>query len=630
MPDGVVRRASGLLAAAARDFASAWRLLAKTDVLYKAIAFAVLTPLTGLLMRYLVTRTGSAAVADADIALFFFTTRVGSLALILISALALAIVALEQACLMTIGLGMLRGARLRLRDAFVHATTRAFAVLRLTLHIVLRVLVLSLPFVAVIGLVYFVLLRDHDINYYLTGRPPEFRRAVALAGVTLVALAALLLRKASGWVLALPIVVFEKVLPVFALGTSAKRMAGRRTVAALALAVWAVLAVGLPLGASVALRAAGRAAAPAFGHSVPTLLLFMGLLGLVWLVLAVAVGVFTTAYFSLLVVRLYDETGAEAARLPAGGGDLQALGGGRFNVSWRGLTGGVAIAVLASIGFFVVVYKLSWTDRTVLVIAHRGASAEAPENTLAAFRLAADEGTDFVELDVQESADGVVLVNHDKDLMKTGRSPLKVWESTAEQLRAVDIGSHKGPQFARERVPTLAEALDACKGRARVDIELKSYGHDERLEERVVELVEAAGMADAIVTMSLDHGMVRKMKSLRPHWKSGILTAKAVGNLTRLPADFLAVEAGMATRRFVRSAHLQGKDVYIWSVNDPSKMFQLIGRGVDGIITDKPGLAREVIERYARMTQAERLLFVLLVGLGAKEDVTAPEGTLRP
>ena len=138
--------------------------------------------------------------------------------------------------------------------------------------------------------------------------------------------------------------------------------------------------------------------------------------------------------------------------------------------------------------------RTDWTDRPVTIFAHRGAAAEAPENTLAAFRLAGTQHTDYVELDVQESSDGVVVVVHDNDLMKIGGSPLKIWETTAEQLRAVDIGSSFNPSFSAERVPTLADALAACKGVSRVDIELKDYGHNERLEERVVELVEAAGM----------------------------------------------------------------------------------------------------------------------------------------
>ena len=231
---------------------------------------------------------------------------------------------------------------------------------------------------------------------------------------------------------------------------------------------------------------------------------------------------------------------------------------------------------------------------------------------------------------MQESQDGVVVVVHDADLMKVGGSPLKVWETPADQLRLVDIGSHVGPEFRDERVPTLAEALAACKGVSRVDIELKYYGHNQRLEERVVAIVEAAGMQDSIVTMSLNKDLVAKMKRLRPTWTSGLLTAKAIGDLTRVPADFLAVEKSMATRRFVRRAHSAGKPVYVWTVDDPARMVRMIGLGVDGLITNRPAVAREVLDQFAGMTQAQRLFLFVMTTLGAEDDVAPPETELRP
>jgi glycerophosphoryl diester phosphodiesterase len=270
------------------------------------------------------------------------------------------------------------------------------------------------------------------------------------------------------------------------------------------------------------------------------------------------------------------------------------------------------------------------TNQPVLVIAHRGASATAPENTLAAFRLAIEQGADVVELDVQESADGEVLVVHDSDLMKVGGAAMKIWATDAAVLRTVDVGSRAGPQYSGERVPTLAEALAVCKGRSRVIVELKSYGHDERLEERVAALVEAAGMEKDCSFMSLDRDMVREMKRLRPQWRVGLLAAKRLGDLTSLGADFLAVEARMATRAFVRRAHRAGQDVYVWTVNDPAWMLDAMGRGVDGLITDKPDLAREAVGQRARMSDAQRVLVALLVGMGARTEALAAEDALRP
>jgi glycerophosphoryl diester phosphodiesterase len=258
------------------------------------------------------------------------------------------------------------------------------------------------------------------------------------------------------------------------------------------------------------------------------------------------------------------------------------------------------------------------TDRPVIVIAHRGASASAPENTLASFRRAAEEHADFVELDVQESSDGVVVVAHDRDLMKVARSPLQIWSSTEKQLREVDIGSF------------FSDARAVWKGVYRMDIELKDYGNNQRLEQRVVELVEAAGMQNDIVTMSLNRRMVENMKHLQPGWMAGLLAAKAIGDPSRLPFDFLAVESRMATRSFIRSAHAAHKPVYVWTVNDPQRMIRMIGLGVDGLITDRPALARTVLARYADMTEAERLLLFAMTRLGVREEISEPEEAVRP
>jgi glycerophosphoryl diester phosphodiesterase len=222
------------------------------------------------------------------------------------------------------------------------------------------------------------------------------------------------------------------------------------------------------------------------------------------------------------------------------------------------------------------------------------------------------------------------VIVHDSDLMKVGGNAAKIWDTIAATLRMVDIGSHAGPQFASERVPTLAEALALLKGRSRVIVELKSYGHDQQLEERVVAIIEAAGMEDDCVTMSLDHDMVREMKRLRPEWRSGILVARAIGDLTALEADFLAVEARMATAPFLRRAHRAGQDVYVWTVNDPAWMLAAISRGADGLITDRPDVARRVIERRAELSDAQQLAVALLVRLGARTEALAAEDALRP
>jgi glycerophosphoryl diester phosphodiesterase len=504
---------------------------------------------------------------------------------------------------------------------------RALNVLRLIAHMVLRVLGGLVPFLLAAGLVYLTLLRDHDINYYLARHPPQFWAAAGIITLLAAGLVLLLARTIARWALAIPLLVFENAHPRRALGESAKRAAGSYSLILATLAAWAVMAVVLTVTAPWLVQFVGRAVAPQFADSLAALLSFVVLLFLFGVVLTLAVGIVNVSLFSLLISRLYLHIGKPQTSVSP---VSQYASTTQFRFSKRAVAGFVAVALLATVGLGLFAFLANRGQNPALVIAHRGSSATAPENTLAAFRLAAEQHTDFIELDVQESADGQVLVAHDSDLMKVAQNPARIWELDAAALRAIDVGSYRDPQFSAERLPTLAEALAACKGRCRVIVELKSYGHNKQLEQRVAAIVEEAGMEKDCVFMSLDQEAVRKMKALRPSWRVGLLVAKALGDLTELKADFLAVEARMATRRFIRHAHRAGQDVYIWTVNDPAWMFVGLSRGVDGLITDKPDLAREVIELRRRMSEPQRFLAATLIRLGASTKALEAEDGLRP
>ncbi len=624
-----MRETTQAIVGAIRDLRDSWRVLAQTDLAYKLISFALLTPGTLLLLRWAMSRTGTLVVADTEIATFFLTTRQGILALIVVGAILTAITALEMTCLMAIGLAAANGQHLTARGALVFGVSRALLVLRLAANIVARLLVALLPFAAAVGVVYWTLLRSHDINFYLSRRPPEFWTAVSIAAVIVAVLAVILLWTIARWTMALPLVLFEGVSPRRALAESSARTVGHRSIAIAALAMWAALASVLLAVATWVPDFIGRALAPDFSGSMQTLLGFITGLVLLWGVLGLVAAVVNVSMLSLVLLRLYLRVVKlrEPGAVPTLGADRW---GGAVRLPRAVRIGVAAVSILATIGVVLVVVNVTRRNQQVLVIAHRGASAAAPENTLAAFRLGADLGADFVELDVQESEDGEVVVVHDSDLMKVGGSPLKIWEAPAAALRAVDIGSRKGPQFAGERVPTLADVFALSKGRVRVVVELKSYGHSQRLEERVVEIVEAAGVANETIFMSLDHDMVRRLKQLRPSWTVGVLVAKAIGDLTSLGADFLAVEASLATRAFVRQAHHAGQRVYVWTVNDPAWMFASMANGVDGLITDLPDVARAVVERRGRMSDAQRILVALLIGMGAKTESLVAEEAVQP
>ena len=615
-----------LFGSAMSDLRRAWRSFAITDLAYKLLAFAFLMPATTLLLYWLRAGTSNRVLADVDIALFFFTTPAGITTLVLGASLIAAITALEAACLMAVGMGTAQNLNLNGMSALRFGAAHALNVLRLAANMIDRVIVVLIPFLLIAGIVYLALLRDYDINYYLSRRPPQFLVAAGIVALMIVGLALLLARTIARWALALPLVLFEKVHPRRVLGESARRGAGSYALILATLAVWAIIAVVLIVTTAWLVQFVGRAVAPQLAGSLPLLLLFVAAVALVGAVLALAVGIFNFSLFSLLITRLYLRIGNPQSPVEL----TQYTPIFSRRLSTRAVMGISAVLLLVAVGVGLFAFLVNRGEHPALIIAHRGSSSTAPENTLAAFRLAAEQRADFVELDVQESADGQVLVVHDSDLMKVGGNAAKIWGLDAAALRAIDIGSFKNPRFSAERLPTLAEALAVCKGHCRVIVELKSYGHNQKLEERVAAIVEEAGMVNDCEFMSLDRQMVQRMKALRPSWRVGLLVAKAMGDLTELKADFLAVEARMATRRFVRRAHRAGQDVYIWTVNDPAWMFVGLSRGVDGLITDEPDTARKVIELRAEMSEPQRFLVSQLIRMGASTKALEAENALRP
>jgi len=377
MDDGAV----ATLARAARDFVRDWRTLAGIEVFVVLVSLVVITPMSQALLRVLVSRSGNAALTDVDIALFFFTTKSGLPALLLLVAASLGITIFGQACLMTVGIARARGGCVRVRDAVAQAATRAIAILRLTLALFVRVLVLLVPFVAVIGATYWLLLREHDINYYLHARPPVFVVVCTIVAVLVLLLTIVLVRKLSSWLLILPLVVFERMRAWPAFAESARRMSGHRLQAVAVLALWGALTLVVSLATSAAIKLLGRAVAPAFGGTMVGLLVLVGAIVTVWALCSLAVNIFSTSLFALILASLFLATGPAAQlSLPTRFHNELEVEGKRLRVSWATLIRALALAVMLASGLTYVLMKDTWTDRSVLVFASRRIGVETGEH----------------------------------------------------------------------------------------------------------------------------------------------------------------------------------------------------------------------------------------------------------
>jgi glycerophosphoryl diester phosphodiesterase len=237
-----------------------------------------------------------------------------------------------------------------------------------------------------------------------------------------------------------------------------------------------------------------------------------------------------------------------------------------------------------------------------IIFAHRGASAHAPENTLASFRLAADLGAPAIELDVKLTADKEVVVLHDPSVDRTTNGKGLLSQLTLAELRELDAGSSFSPAFKGERIPTLAEVFDEVGMRLYINVELTNYSTStDDLVPRVVELVRKHGMQKKVIFSSFLPQNLSKARKLIPEVSLGQLAMQgiqgwpfrsAIGNI--FPHEALHPYFTDVNAALVERMHRQKRSINVWTVDDPVEMRRLIALGVDGIITDDPALALQV------------------------------------
>lgn len=252
-------------------------------------------------------------------------------------------------------------------------------------------------------------------------------------------------------------------------------------------------------------------------------------------------------------------------------------------------------------------------DNPVEVTAHRGYSAVYPENTIPAFKGAIQVGADWAELDVQQTADGEVIVMHDSNLKRTTGLDKEVWQVTWDEIKDLDNGSWFDKKYQTVRIPTLEEVLKVCRGKIHLNIEIKPSGHDKDLEEQVAKLLKKYHMRDTCVVSSLKYDSLRKIKQADDSIETAYITSVSYGNFTDLEyADGYSVESTLLSKSFVNKAQKTGKQIYVWTVNSEERLEKVVGMGIDNVITDDPVMAKELIYEQEHSTFWDRYVKQLL------------------
>ena len=238
------------------------------------------------------------------------------------------------------------------------------------------------------------------------------------------------------------------------------------------------------------------------------------------------------------------------------------------------------------------------------MLGHRGASAEAPENTLAAFRRSLELGADGFELDVWRCGTGEAVVIHDADAARTGQAALAVKHAPLTRLRELDVGRWKGEAFTGERIPTLSQVLEAFPA-AVVNVELKSGRlPDLGLAVEVVRTLRQHRAEERAIVSSFGAALLGAFRSLAPDVATGFLVAPGAIAWARAAAAVRAIRPSaihlareMATAQRVDSWVRSGMNVLVWTVDDPVEAERLARQGVAALVSNRPGLVREAVRR---------------------------------
>ncbi|MBQ6411481.1 MAG: glycerophosphoryl diester phosphodiesterase membrane domain-containing protein [Atopobiaceae bacterium] len=245
------------------------------------------------------------------------------------------------------------------------------------------------------------------------------------------------------------------------------------------------------------------------------------------------------------------------------------------------------------------------SEVTVRTIAHRGGGNEGPENTIAGLRTAAGLGAWGSEIDIQRTADGHYVVNHDNTFKRTTGDPRKPGEMTLDEVRQLRVDG--------ESVATYEEMLDAAHEEGVIlFVELKGVSADRQMADDAVRIARERGVLDECVFISLDYELVDYLESTYPEAQTGFLTWVGYGNTAYLNCDYLAFEEQSATDEAILAAHNRGKEVFVWTANDYATQRRFMLTDADAIITDNVAQANEVRVELEERDDITRIIDKLL------------------
>lgn len=574
------------------------RALLAFHVYFVLLGLSTLTPASAWLLAAMLNLSGHTMVGNEDL-LAFVVTPFGLTWLILSGTFAAVFIFLHHAGMMLV----------TTRDGHNHYCTATSALWRVAHQLprLLRLaglqvaahLLVAAPFLLVLFVTYQWLLGGYDIYYVINEHPPAFWQflAVSLAviGGLLIANGSLYLR----WVFALPCLLLQAQRPLTALRTSGQLSKGLRLGIASKILSIAALVAFFPVLLSAGFEYLGTGVLRLLPERYNLLIPIMALLMVTYVLSALVLAFFGVSANSLAILKLYQRCQPGRCMLPPDPEPPRTC-----LLAWSGET----VLIFLALGQIFYAINAFETRDEVMISAHRGSSLLAPENTHAAIERAIVDGADFIELDVRETADGVLILLHDRDLLRVAGDRRNIWEVNFAELRTMDVGSWFSPAYRGQTVPTLSEAINQLRGRAQLYLETKTSPHSPNLVHNTLRTLIEHDFVDHTIIAALSPQVLLEAQRLAPGIRTSLLVHSAIGTVEGQPFDALALRDALVTPSRLNRVRRQGHELHVWTVNDRRAMARFIDMGVDNIITDSPEILAELLAERAALSDAERLL----------------------
>ncbi|KPP99031.1 glycerophosphodiester phosphodiesterase family protein [Marinobacter sp. HL-58] len=568
---------------------------------FSGLTLAALTPVFSGALAALRPVTGQAAISTGGLVQFIASPG-GLIWVAATAAIAALLVILQQAGMTWIAASS--GHReYRIAVSALWALARrirklsALALLQVGGH-----LLVAMPFLLVIILAYQFLLSPHDIYYLRLERPPVVWWFMGISTIAALGIALcngwLYLR----WILSVPLLLLDNLGAKEALRQSSHYVHGQRLPATGALITGLAGLLVLPILVTLLFQTIGGHLLPRLPERMdvlmPATLIFVSL----YILFTITLAFIAIAAYSMLIFSVYRRATGHHQRV-----SMKPLPRQAGPMAW---TAELLVILLAVGQAWLVIQSFEQQDE-VSITAHRGSAFKAPENTLSAIEQAIDDGADYIEIDLRMTADGVPVLWHDTDMRRVFGLDGKISDITLEEARERDAGAWFSPGFSGERIATLEEVINITRGRARLYVDIKPDPETPELTREVVSLLQKMDAVDGTVIAAAEWYVLAEARRLEPSLKTTLLAQFIVGPLWEEGFDILGLRQNRVTPATVARTHQSGNELHVWTVNSPDAMSRFIDMGVDNIITDRPDVLAELLERRRELTNAEVLVIKL-------------------